>query len=285
MAAGRPGVPRSIETRVGAAPGCAARGEAPAAGPRVNATAGHPPTGRPAAPSGSPGNVDTTHADDRGRSTECRTGSTPGSPDQPNSASAPRHCTASIRIGEAPSVRGTTRDRGGPGPGETVRGRPGRDLDQKLDRTWTGPRQLLRPSHDLSTVSTALSTAGGPSRCRLYRPGSRRTVDNMALPGRADRQPCGVASEVRLSAGRSAAVAWSRDLPAVRRNRQRLSGPAHPRGRGQPFPTARGSGLAITWPLHGGAAGVARRRNFSTCAPGVMISDAVFIVTHLTEAG
>ncbi|VBA44880.1 hypothetical protein LAUMK13_05260 [Mycobacterium innocens] len=203
--------------------------------------------------------MDTTPADDRGRSTECRTGSTPGSPDQPNSLSTPRHSTASNRIGEA-TLR--ARDRAGPRRPGPRRGSL-RDPWTDLDRTWTGPGQLLRPTRDLSTVSTALSTAGGPSRCHLYRPGSRRTVDNMALPGRADRQPGGVASEVRGSVGRSAAVLWSRDLPALRwRTVRGSSGPTHPRGRRAAVSTARRSGLAITWPLHRGTAGVVRRRIF-----------------------
>lgn len=174
------------------------------------------------------------------------------------------------------------RARGGAGPRRP--GPPARQSARPLDGTWPEPGQLLRPNRDLSTVSTALSTVGCPSRCRLYRPGSRRTVDNMALPGRADRQPGGAASEVRGCVGPS--------FSAVRLTTCRRCG-------GEPSEVVRPGSVARPRAVVFGRLvrschhlAITRRhcrrcssRNFSTSAPGVMICDAMFIVTHLTEAG
>src|SRR5271154_5832492 len=79
----RRGAPLSIVSPAAAVAACAASRGPPVVHPAyssVGRARAHPPS----APSALRDSGDTTHDAARARSTECRTGSTPGSPDQPN---------------------------------------------------------------------------------------------------------------------------------------------------------------------------------------------------------
>ena len=84
----RRGAPRSTGSPAATAAGCAAtrgpRAVWPAVGRLARSTVGRPLACPAVAPSAPRGSGDTTRVADRARSTECRTGSTAGSPDQPS---------------------------------------------------------------------------------------------------------------------------------------------------------------------------------------------------------
>lgn len=174
---------------------CAARPAVrPAAGHRVLPTAGRrsarsvgPPRG-PAAP---PGSGDTTRVAARARSTECRTGSTPGSPDQISRA-----------IGPSPGGDAGSRNRASEG---------------SLGN-YAGPRRL-------STVSTGLST--DLVECMCHRHGHQHWLCWLTRVGFVDNNAALGVRQTALHAARAKWVALlsSRPLGVGPRRRSRSAAP------------------------------------------------------------
>ncbi len=155
--------PQSIENLGEAAAVCAARrgrlapaggGTCPSAGPRVAC-----PPGVPSAPRDSGG---TTGAAARGRSTACRIGSTPGSPDQPNGWRDDAGSPATYGYPQFPQVY-PQRTRRRPTHRHSLYRRAG-------SRLWITPR-TRRTS---STAARALERMPCPSDYRPLRPANRR---------------------------------------------------------------------------------------------------------------
>lgn len=232
----------------------------PAESPPANATAGHPPTGRPAAPSGFPGNVDTTPADDRGRSTECRIGSTPGSPDQPNSLPTPRHSTASN------PDRGSTfrlRDRAGPrraGPSTGQSARPWTEPGQNLD-SYYGPAATYPQFPQLYPQPAVHPDAAsiGPVRVELWITWRSRDV-SIDSPA-ASRAKFGAPSGKAPPSSGSATCRHCGNEPSE------VVRPDSPTGRGQPFRRPAGA----VKPSH---------RRHTAAPPGLLVAEFFNLCTR-----